>query len=174
MEAKSFIIDALFISFIILSACADIFYRKIFNSLTYPAIILGITLNFLYFGLKGLKFSLFGLLIGFILLVVLYILGAIGAGDVKFMAAIGSIKGAEFVLMGGLYGLIIAGIFAIIILIKNKRFFSTIRDILIGIFFFLSFRKYEHIKFDDKKSIYLPYAAYIAIGMIVFWFEKHK
>ncbi|MCX5781207.1 MAG: A24 family peptidase [Elusimicrobia bacterium] len=174
MDIKSFIIDALFISFVLLSACTDIFYRKIFNSLTYPAIILGITLNCLYFGLYGLKLSLLGLFTGFALLFILYILGAIGAGDVKFMAAVGSIKGAEFVFMGGLYGVITAGIFAVVILIKNKRFFSTIKDIFIGVFFFLSFRKYEHIKFEDKKSIYLPYAAYIAIGMIVFWLEKHK
>src|SRR2546430_1589063 len=83
---------------VIVAAIWDIRTRRIPNWLTFPGIVLGIALNsFLYQPVGpwfGLVLSLKGLGLAFIVYFVLYLLHAMGAGDVKLMAAIGAAAGA--------------------------------------------------------------------------------
>jgi len=80
----------------------DLRHGKIYNKLTYPAVVLGIALSFFqsqpdpYQSAAGLAGAL--LLYGF-----LRRCSGMGAGDVKLMAAIGAIKGLPFVIFGSLY-----------------------------------------------------------------------
>src|SRR5436309_3229359 len=71
----------------------DLRERRIPNFLVLPAACIGLGLN-LYGGWDGLLFSAQGLAVGLTLLFVPYLLGAMGAGDVKFLAAIGAFVGA--------------------------------------------------------------------------------
>ncbi len=81
---------------VLVAAIYDVRYRRIPNWLNVSGVLLGIALNtFLYQGLPGLVFSLKGLILAFGIYVVLYALHAMGAGDVKLMAAIGAIVGWE-------------------------------------------------------------------------------
>jgi len=169
MDSKTFLINSLFLIYTVLSALTDLWYRKIYNSLTFPAIILGITFNLIHFGLNGLALSVIGLLAGFGISIIFYLAGGIGAGDVKFLAAVGSIMGTKFMLIGAFYGVILAGIYALWVLIKRQRLFSTLKEILTAVFLFITLRKPEHVKFGDENSIYAPYAAFLAIGMLIKW-----
>ena len=67
--------------------------RRIPNVLVLPAAGLGLALN-LFRGWGGLIFGAEGLALGFVLLLVPYLFKAMGAGDVKFLAAIGAFVGA--------------------------------------------------------------------------------
>ena len=172
MGSNSLIIDALFLIFAVLSSLTDMMYRKIFNSLTFPAMILGLTFNWIYYGPAGLKLSILGLLAGFAVSFVIYLLGGIGAGDVKFLAAMGSITGTKFMLEGAFYGVIIAAIYSIFILIQGKRLISTFKEIFTGIFLFFRHFRIEHLQIVGKKSEFIPYAAFLALGLIVRWVQK--
>ena len=91
----------------------DLRWSRIPNWLTFSAIGMGLLVQAWIGGLDGALFSLAGLGVGFGLFLLLYLFKAIGAGDVKLMAAIGSIVGPAgalsvsilSVLAGGLYAL---------------------------------------------------------------------
>ena len=80
---------------VIVAAFWDIRTRRIPNWLTLAGVILGFSLNMFLFErpLEGLLYSLkgFGLALG--IYMVLYVLHAMGAGDVKLMAAVGAMVG---------------------------------------------------------------------------------
>ena len=71
----------------------DLRTRRIPNWLMLAGLIAGFVLNGLLFGVQGLETAALGMLIGFGIYLVLYLLHAMGAGDVKFMAAVGSLVG---------------------------------------------------------------------------------
>jgi prepilin peptidase CpaA len=120
--------------------------------------------------LAGLKTSALGLLAGFGFLIIFYIMGGIGAGDVKFMAAVGCIKGAAFVLAGGLYGAVIGGLAAIVILIIRKRLLKTLGEIFNALFVLITLRMPEAVNFDKKNAVYLPYTVFLSAGIVLRWF----
>ncbi|MDQ3651447.1 MAG: A24 family peptidase [Acidobacteriota bacterium] len=76
----------------------DIRYRRIPNSFVLATLVSGLLLNTLFGGFNGLLTSLGGCALAFVLMLVLHIFGAMGAGDVKLFAAIGSIIGMKMVL----------------------------------------------------------------------------
>lgn len=165
------IIDITLLIFLIISSFTDIAYRKVFNFTTFPAVILGLGFNFFYFGIPGLKDSLAGFAAGFIFLFIFYLLGGIGAGDVKFMAAAGAIKGFNFVIAGGFYGVIIGGMTAIFVLLAKKNLFATVKKLIIGIVSFTTFKTPESLKFNDSGATYLPYTVFLSIGIFLHWLE---
>jgi prepilin peptidase CpaA len=91
----------------------DLRWFRIPNWLTFPAMGLGILVQAWIGGSQGALFSLAGLGVGMGLFLLPYVCRAMGAGDVKLMAAIGSIVGPTgalsvailSVLAGGLYAL---------------------------------------------------------------------
>ena len=83
---------------VLLAMYSDFRWRKIPNCLTLPAIALGFVLNFLGNSWNGLIFAFFGLLVGMGLLMLPYLLGGMGGGDVKFMGALGALLGSYSIL----------------------------------------------------------------------------
>jgi prepilin peptidase CpaA len=137
-------IQLIFVSFIIITAfCIDIRSCKIPNWLTFCGVIGGISLNLIWHGKDGILFSIYGLLVGLSSMLVLYFLGALGAGDVKLFAAIGAISGTEFVFSNMLYAIVYAGFIGCLILIGRKLFISKIAwiiNILIALFLLKEWR----------------------------------
>lgn len=78
---------------VLLAAILDVRYRRIPNWLNLSALVLGIGSNILLFHIHGFVLSLLGLGCSLIIYVPLYLLRGMGAGDVKLMAAVGSITG---------------------------------------------------------------------------------
>src|ERR1041385_149953 len=77
----------------LVAAIWDLRTRRIPNWLVLTGLIAGFGLNGVLSGLAGLEAALIGMLTGFGIYLALYLLHAMGAGDVKFMAAVGSLVG---------------------------------------------------------------------------------
>src|SRR5450759_1730371 len=78
------------------AAVFDVLYRRIPNWLTVSGVLLGIAMNTVIGPPDaGLVFSLLGLAVAFGIFVALYALHAMGAGDVKLMAAVGALVGLQ-------------------------------------------------------------------------------
>jgi prepilin peptidase CpaA len=80
--------------FTAICATLDWRIRKIPNWLTVPVFALGILLHTIAGGFSGLQFSLLGFATGFGLLLVLWLFGGGGGGDVKMMGALGAWLGS--------------------------------------------------------------------------------
>jgi len=165
-----FIIDPLLFvllsSILVVAAIIDIRIQKIPNVLTFPTMVLGLIYYSITTGLDGLLFSLGGLALGIAIFFVLYLMGGMGAGDVKLMGAVGAIIGSKGVLLAALLSAIVGGVYALIALFFNiqylkdlvKRSFITIKS-------FVFTMQFIPIPADQpEKKPKLCYGVAIAIG----------
>ena len=101
----------LLIAVALICAGTDLFKKRVYNVITYPAILLGFAIQIASYGLPGLWSALAGFAIGFFPAFMLLVLGGMGGGDVKLMGAIGAIAGGvaatEALLLGVLFGALI-------------------------------------------------------------------
>ena len=114
--------------FTILIVISDVREYKIKNRLILPFLFLGLILNALNGGLKGLQNSVFGLLVPLCLLP-LFALKMIGAGDIKAFCALGCLVGWKWSINIVLYSFIAAGILAVGFMIVRKNAAARFRTL---------------------------------------------
>ncbi len=105
--------SALLIPLAVIITYYDGRFRRIPNAFVLATLVSGLLVNTITGGWRGLLASLGGCALAFVLMLVLHVFGAMGAGDVKLFAAIGSVIGSSLVLptfvvvvlTGGLLGI---------------------------------------------------------------------
>src|SRR5579863_4161595 len=166
-------VEALLLIVVLGAAVYDVRYRRIPNWLTVTGVVFGLALNtFLYQGWPGTRLSLAGLGSAFGVYFVLYMLRAMGAGDVKLMAAVGSIVGWQDWFGTFLVTAIIGGAMALILVATKGR----VKKTLWNVSFILSEMKSgrpaylgkEELDVRSPKALGLPHGAVIAVGTIFF------
>jgi prepilin peptidase CpaA len=115
------------ISLLVAASWFDIRSRKIPNQLILLGIFLGIMLNALGSTPGHFSFGLYGFMLGFGLMLIPYIFGWLGAGDVKLFAVVGLFLGPENTLNAGVYTAICGGVLAMLYIVNIKV--SKIRGI---------------------------------------------
>lgn len=136
-----------------IATAIDLKDHRIPNTLTLPAIILGLILHSSAYGMTGVVFSGIGAVIGLCALIPFYISGGMGAGDVKLMAAAGSFLGPSLTVGAVCLTLVIGSILAIAVLTKR-----IVASSMSG-----SQATLTNIRF--------PYALAIALGVaVVLWY----
>ncbi|MDD5225310.1 MAG: A24 family peptidase [bacterium] len=164
--------DPLLLALLAASGYTDIRYQKIYNALTLPALALGLILNTALGGAAGAKSGAVGFLVGFGIFLVIYLWGGIGGGDVKLAGAIGAIAGYPFIVPALFYSILTGGAMALIELVRRKRLFRSLKNILITVFtFFLPGT--AAIPLDPEESLKVPYGFAIAAGTLWAWVEAH-
>src|SRR3982751_1941072 len=89
---------ALLVPLAVIITYYDVRYRRIPNAFVLATLTSGLALNAMGGGLRGVETSVEGCVLAFILMFMLHVFGAMGAGDVKLFAAIGSVVGSALVL----------------------------------------------------------------------------
>lgn len=87
------------IAFTLTAMITDLKWRRIPNPLTVGAFVLGLVFHLVTGGWDGLLFALGGFAVGFGFLLVLWLIGGGGGGDVKLMGAMGAWLGAKSTLI---------------------------------------------------------------------------
>lgn len=149
------------------AALVDFRSRKIPNWLTFPAMAVGMAWNLGSFGGAGLLFSVKGAGVGIALLLIPYMMRAMGAGDVKLMGAVGAFLGAEGVFQACIISLIFGGIYAVILVIIKgnfalflKRYWFMLRNLLM-------YRQFQYIQPSPGEfPLKLCFGLAIAVGTI--------
>lgn len=130
---------------IVLLAAAVCDWRtgKIFNWLTYPAILAGLALatiggyavNGPAGAWEGFCGSCLGLAAGFIPMAIIFYSGGLGGGDVRLVAAIGAIGASwEFVLSSVVYSVFFIAVMALGVMLLRGIFWRTLRTVLLALF----------------------------------------
>jgi prepilin peptidase CpaA len=111
---------------LIAASVTDLARQRIPNYITFPLAIFGLLYNLYTTGTSGLIFSFLGILAGGGLLILFYIMGGLGAGDVKLLAAVGSILGPVNVVHAFVYSALAGGVYSIIVLYRHSALRSSL------------------------------------------------
>ena len=168
MTADIFLIMFLGILMIV-ATVTDLRFQKIPNLLTYPTMAVALAYHFTTKSQDGLLFSAAGLALGIGLLILPYLMGVMGAGDVKLMGAVGAILGAKGVFIAFLFTGIAGGIYALaILLIRRKEYREVVTRYATTLKTFAFTRQFIPIPAaEDEKKPKLCYGVAIASGTLL-------
>src|SRR5262249_9984236 len=157
-----------FVSFVlVLAAIIDGRSLKVPNWLTYSFALLGLAASFAPSGLSPVL-SIFGLGLGLILLLPLYAVGGMGAGDVKLLAGLGAWIGPWLVWQTFVVSVIVGAVMALAMMVLRGRLVDHLFRMRSIAFEWLIIRnpaELSNIAASRKSSMcLLPYGIPIAIG----------
>jgi len=148
-------------------ACVfDLRTRRIPNALTLGGAVAAFSYALLALGITGFGRSLAGWLVGLAIFLPFFLLGGLGAGDVKLQACLGAWLGPAMALHGALYSAIAGGVLALIVALATG-YLRTAVDNLYSLFFHfrvVGVRPYPELTLERGKGPRLPYAVPIAAG----------
>jgi len=152
---------------LLIAATTDCKHGKVYNKLTLPAIVVGLVF-WLVAGLtggdRGITDALIGFASGLIPFAIIMMLGGLGGGDVKLMAAVGALSASwECVLSTAFYGMLMAMVLAVVIMIHAgvvKQTFSRILGALLS-----SAARVRPNLADTEHKV--PFGAAVAVGGLI-------
>lgn len=158
---------------LVVAAVIDGWVLKVPNWITYPMIIAGWIYSTTVFGWEGLGWSLLGTCVGLALLMPLYAIGGMGAGDVKLLAGVGAWIWSMDTLYSYCWSAVFGGVIAVGMVLYRKAWnkhsaqfvhivneITTIRDP----------NQLSAIAAARKPTmLLLPYGIPIAIGTIFYF-----
>jgi prepilin peptidase CpaA len=116
------------------AACAtDLHSRRIPNWLTFGAAAVGLATQFATNGAGGAQHAMTGWVTGLFLFMPLFLLGGMGAGDVKLLAALGTWLGAGDTFWLAVYASIAGGVIAVVMALQRgylKTAFSNLGGLM--------------------------------------------
>ena len=159
---------------LIVAAVIDGLKLKVPNWITFPMILSGWVYSTVAFGWEGLAGSLLGTAVGLGLLLPLYAIGGMGAGDVKLLAGVGAWMGAIITVYAFCVSALVGGVIAVAMVLYRRawekhrdQFWSIVNEVT-------TIRDPEllsAIAAERKKSmLLLPYGIPIAMGSIAYFF----
>ena len=115
----------------------------------------------------GLAYALAGFLLGLLALLPLYALRALGAGDVKLMAAVGAFIGPHALPFALLATFVAGGLMTVFISLyrgTSRQLFCNVRDMLCSAWWRLACREAPVLEPATISAGKMPYALAIAAG----------
>jgi prepilin peptidase CpaA len=145
----------------------DVRYRRIPNVFVLATLISGLLLNFVFGGVDGVLLSVGGCLLGFGLMLMLHVLGAMGAGDVKLFAAIGAVVGANLVIPTFLVVAMTGGALAVYTMIRAGSVRQTLMGVLQIFFGLLPGWPMPRFNVPADRRHTIPYGVAITFGSLI-------
>ncbi len=157
------------------AAITDVRSSKIPNIITFPLAALGLCIHGIADGIEGMLFSLEGLALGFGLLLIFYMLGGMGAGDVKLLGAVGAIIGPYDVFIAFLVTSCLGGLYAVGLMVLTWGLPSTAERVKVILTTWLVARVVTAPSQVDTNQPKLRYGLVIGLGALGSqawrWFE---
>ncbi len=167
------IIYSILAACLLIASVYDATIKKIPNWISLLIIVTGLSWNYFSVEGLGLKDSGAGLVAGLLLMLPGYIFASMGAGDVKLMAAIGSVLGFNGVLDVVLYSYMVIFVIAIVFIIVKgdlvkllRRYKALVYGLFAGI---VSYQKPDNL---EAAGYRMPLAPAIAVATFYVLFPK--
>lgn len=156
---------------ILLASWIDYAQRRVPNWLNLALILLGFSVQAYFFGWSGVGAGALGMLIGFGLLIVPWMMHGMGAGDVKLMAAIGVWLGPLLTLYSFALGVVFGGLTAIVMIVSTGRLRMACANLGVILVKCSSrdtvFSEFGSVKSFGTTSQLLPYGVPLTAGTLV-------
>jgi prepilin peptidase CpaA len=155
------------------AACVtDFRSRRIPNVLTFGSSAAAVVFWGVSNGWPGVGWSVAGWAVGCLLFLPWFLLGGMGAGDVKLLAALGAWAGPELAVWIALYAGVAGGVFAVIVSLSQ----GYLREMLSNLWALLAFWRVMGVQAHPEMTLRtgrgprLPYAFPITAGAVaVLW-----
>ncbi len=143
--------------------------RRIPNWLTVPALLLGIATNSWLRDWPGAKDSLLGAALGLGLLLPFVLLRYLGAGDWKFVGALGAFLGPHNLLTVLFLGVLVNGLMAVMMVIQKKRVRETLRNMGRMLAGFLTMHlPAPELTLDNPDLVKVPFGVAVAVAVVLY------
>ena len=164
---------------LIVAAVVDGFELKVPNWITFPMVLAGWAYSVVFaqsLGMtwyEGLGWSLFGTVMGLVLLLPAYAIGGMGAGDVKLLAGVGAWMHGEHTFYAFCLSAIVGAVLAIAMVLVRRawnKHYNQFWMIAGEIMTIRNVDELSSIAAERKSSmLLLPYGIPIAIGSIIYF-----
>ncbi|WP_306010714.1 prepilin peptidase [Paenibacillus sp. P46E] len=152
--------------FLTVALLMDIRFMKIPNWITLPLLIVGLIAQGVMNGRHGILMAICGAGAGFLLLLIMHLLGAVGAGDVKLFAGIGAWTGILFTLQVVVYSVLFGAVIGWIIVLAKHETGSRVRGIISRSTGFLILRDPRILQTGSKEVLKFPFMLAVMPGFI--------
>jgi prepilin peptidase CpaA len=167
LSPTAIIVELFLIPLAVIIIYHDVRYRRIPNPFVLATVITGLTINFAIGGWRGVLTSIGGCALAFVLMFMLHVFGAMGAGDVKLFAAIGSVLGAQLVLPTFVVVVLTGGLLALVVVLRSGVFRTTCHRVLQIFVGLLPGWQMPKFSVPADRRLTIPYGAAITIGAII-------
>ena len=161
------VLQIILIAVLLTAVITDLRSYRIPNCLTVPAMACGLLIHTLIDGTGGLVVGLEGLGLGLGLFLVFYLMGGMGAGDVKLMAAIGSFLGPRGVLYAAMLTGLLGGIYAVAAMASCWGLRATARQAVAMLTTPVFPQQEGALSVTKQASLRLRYALPISLGTLL-------
>lgn len=158
--------DAVLLIVLCVCTITDLKCRRIYNKVIFPGLGVIFVLRSWLEGWSGLADAAIGFLAGMGLLLIPYLMGGMGPGDVKLLALVGASHGAWFVLVTSVYMALLGGLIALCILLFRKGAWERIRWLGTSLYALRYGIKMPLVHKETLESTY-PYGVAIAGGAVL-------
>ncbi len=159
--------------FVLAAMISDIRARRLPNVLTVAIAALSLLLHLIHGGWAGLGWAALGLVVGFALLLPFYVVRMFPAGDLKLAGALGAMMGYPHVWYGIAAGVVLAGVYSLIVMLKQpaevtKQRWSLVMAKMIAMKTTTDFASVESLEASQKKLAYGVFLGIGALGTIIY------
>ncbi|HEX8127668.1 MAG TPA: prepilin peptidase [Pyrinomonadaceae bacterium] len=159
--------SALLIPLAVVITYYDARYRRIPNAFVLATLIAGLSVNTIMNGTAGALASIGGCAFAFALMFMLHIFGAMGAGDVKLFAGIGSVVGVSLVLPTFLVVVLVGGALAVVTMIRAGTVRETLWRVVQIFVGFLPGWEMPRFSVPAERRYTIPYGVAITVGSLI-------
>lgn len=156
-----------FFLLLIVAFITDVKSMTISNKVTIPAMALGIIVHVIMEGYSGFWVALQGGGIGFGIMFVMYLCGAVGGGDVKLFGAIGTWVGTYLTLTTMMYSIFVAGFIGVLILLWRRETFKRLRGVMTSIIGAIALKSIVPIQANAKGHLQFPFMLAVLPGAVI-------
>ena len=167
MSGSLIIITAFLIPLALIISYYDVRYRRIPNPFVLATLTVGIFTNAIIGGLNGALMSLGGCVLAFFLMFILHVFGAMGAGDVKLFAAIGSVMGASLVLPTFFVVVLTGGLLALVSMFRAGAVRQTMHNVVLLLVGLMPGWKMPRFSIPADRRYTIPYGVAITLGSLI-------
>jgi prepilin peptidase CpaA len=152
----------------LLGAWFDVVSRRIPNRLTYPAMLAALVVRLAFLGWRSLLEGFLGLMLCGGVFFLLFVIHAMGGGDVKLMAAVGAWVGYHSAGIALIVCALAGGLIALGYVVILKRYRTTFSNIasLIRFHAHSGLRENPELNLSSANAVRMPYGLAIAAGAV--------
>lgn len=164
LQQNTFSLVVILASYLIIVCIFDTLTSKIPNYCSCSLVVGALIYNSWLSGLPGLGLTFLGFVVGLGLLLIPYLLGGIGGGDVKALAAMGALLGPMTIVQVFFYIALFGGLFSMLHFVFSRNFLDQMNRIGRTVLVFAGTRDVQVLKPQGSDKLRFPYASAFAFG----------